>query len=94
MHRVISDGLKIENQGAGATPRSLDGNALDFMERKFIRSAVIEVRRARAFVRRDGLCAFDISAIQQIGRKAVIPVAWKVWQFGAVPRRRRPHSGA
>jgi hypothetical protein len=71
-------------------PHRSNRNSLDLIERDFIAGAIIQLRRARAFVRRHEL------RVPPASRYAVIPVARKVWQpiLTFKPRlvaRRSPH---
>jgi hypothetical protein len=47
---------------------SLNHDPLDFIERDFVSGPIVELCRARAFMRRDRLRVFDCAAVQQIRR--------------------------
>jgi hypothetical protein len=57
-----------------------DCDPLDFSEGDFIRSAIVELRRSRAFMRGDSLGALDRAAVQQIGCDAGSPEGVAVWR--------------
>jgi len=48
----------------------LDSDTFDFIERNLITGPIIQLRRARTFMRRDRLRIFDRAAVPQISRDA------------------------
>ena len=65
--------VQSRSQAARWQGRGLNPDPLDLIERDFIRRAVVELRRARAFMRGDGLRALDCAAIKEIRRDARRP---------------------